>query len=444
MSRAPWQEAEASIVGALMCDPSKVDEVADLVTPDDFADSQLRRLFIGASALARAEPAPSMLTPDLVVTQVHGAGQVMPAAAEADGAVLAGIFDAVATAAYVKEHCRIVRNYSALRRLASVAQQIVADATAAHPDRADEVVERAQDVILTAFQRATAINAQTAREVARIHLDIVKRRIYEPHTERRLSFGLDAIDRLMPGGFRRAGLYLIGADTGGGKTALLSHLVRRAVFATDEGAVHASVEVPNTDIWERHVSAESRLEGGKILTGMLTADDVGDFRAATERIVTAAGERLTMLDDPRCTVARLEREVRRRNRRTSVRVGYVFVDYAQLIRSSGNHRMREEAVREVGDDLLALAGTYGLTVVAAVQFNRASASRTDKSPQIRDIRESDGLAFNSMGVILMHTPEEGSDRLDLYLRKNRMGPTGVATVRYDRARHTFTDAGYGS
>lgn len=433
------RESEAMVLGALMADPRCVDDVADLVTANDFADPVLRRAFASAMALASDERAATMLFPETVAAHMHAQG-VAEAQAETDRAMLAEIFERVATAQNVVQHARLVRNHSMLRRLSDVAQQIREAATGAHPEQADEVVEHAQDVLLTAFERETCSGAMTAKQVAKLHGDAMKRRMEPGNKERRVGFGIRSLDKMLPGGLRRGAVYLIGAGTGGGKTALLCHVVRQSVAGSDEGVVHASLEVPNVDIWERHMAAMMGVDADRLLTGMLSDLEIGRYVRASQQLGSETGDRLVMLDETRLTVPRLEREVRRRNRRSATRVGYVAVDYAQLVRPVGKHRVREEAVREIADDLLALAKTYGLTVLAAVQFNRNQGARADKGPQLSDIRESDGLAFNSTGVVLMHAPDgDDSERRDLCLRKNRGGPTGVASCRYDRAKHTFSD-----
>ena len=97
----------------------------------------------------------------------------------------------------------------------------------------------------------------------------------------------------------------------------------------------------------------------------------------------------------------------------------------------------------------ALCRSHAVPVVAVCQLNRGPEQRTDKKPQVSDLRESGSLEQDADMVILLHRPDafERDDpragEADIIVGKHRNGPTATITVAHQLHLSRFVDMARG-
>ena len=110
----------------------------------------------------------------------------------------------------------------------------------------------------------------------------------------------------------------------------------------------------------------------------------------------------------------------------------VVIDYLQLMSSGKRVESRQQEVSEFSRALKLLAKELEVPVIAISQLNRGAEQRTDKRPQMSDLRESGSIEQDADIVILLHREdayEKESPRAgeaDVIVAKHRNGPTGHA------------------
>ena len=82
-----------------------------------------------------------------------------------------------------------------------------------------------------------------------------------------------------------------------------------------------------------------------------------------------------------------------------------MVDYLQLMTSGKRVESRQQEVAEFSRRLKLLAKELEVPVIAISQLNRGPEQRTDKRPQLSDLRESGSLEQDADMVILVHRPD---------------------------------------
>jgi replicative DNA helicase len=88
-------------------------------------------------------------------------------------------------------------------------------------------------------------------------------------------------------------------------------------------------------------------------------------------------------------------------------------------------------VSEMSRNLKLLAKEFGIPVLVLSQLNRSSEMRSDKRPQVSDLRESGSLEQDADIVVLLHRDdEEKPGEMELIVGKNRNGQTGSASVAF--------------
>jgi replicative DNA helicase len=106
---------------------------------------------------------------------------------------------------------------------------------------------------------------------------------------------------------------------------------------------------------------------------------------------------------------------------------------------------RQQEVAEMSRALKLLAKELEVPVVAISQLNRSPEQRSDKRPQLSDLRESGSIEQDADMEILLHREdayERESPRAgeaDLIVAKHRNGPTATITVAFQGHYSRFVD-----
>lgn len=201
-----------------------------------------------------------------------------------------------------------------------------------------------------------------------------------------------------------------------------------------------SMEMSRSEITMRLLSAEARVPLHHMRSGMMSDDDW----TRLARYMSEAAEAPLFIDDsPNMSMMEIRAKCRRLKQRHDLRL--VIVDYMQLMMSPRRVESRQQEVSELSRSLKLLAKELDVPVIAISQLNRSPEQRTDKKPQLSDLRESGSLEQDSDVVLLLYREdafERESPRAgeaDLILAKHRNGPTQTVTVAFQGHYSRFVD-----
>lgn len=263
-----------------------------------------------------------------------------------------------------------------------------------------------------------------------------------------ISTGLASLDAML-GGLHPADLTILAGRPSMGKTAL----------ATDIGCNVArdglpvgffSLEMSAEQIGARIVSAAAGVPGHKMRQGTMSAAEIGRYMAAGDAVKALP---LFVDDTAALSISALRSRARRMHRQHGIRL--LIVDYLQLCSGGDRRDGRTAEVSEITRGLKALAKELSVPVLALSQLSRAVEQRTDKRPQLSDLRESGSIEQDADAVLFVYRGEyylERSDKrgspdhiasmgqAELIVAKQRHGPTGTALLRFDGALTKFSDA----
>jgi replicative DNA helicase len=226
---------------------------------------------------------------------------------------------------------------------------------------------------------------------------------------------------------------IVAGTPGTGKTTVLADMARCVAIKHGMRAYIGSMEMPHTQIGQRILCAEARVDLNRFRKRLLSQDELARVEQARERIQDC---HLIVDDSTAVPVSRMRARLRQWQAAGELPDLYI-IDYLQIAKAEEKAGMnRTNAVDQLARDMRNLALDFGIIVVAAAQLNRKVSDRPDKVPQLSDLRESSALEQSCtiawlLDRLELREPEtDRAGEMDIYVAKNRMGSTGIVTVAY--------------
>jgi replicative DNA helicase len=119
-------------------------------------------------------------------------------------------------------------------------------------------------------------------------------------------------------------------------------------------------------------------------------------------------------------------------------IDIIIIDYLQLLYSGNKTESRQQEITKICAEVKNLAKSLNIPIVLLSQLNRSCEMRTDKRPQLSDLRESGSIEQDADIVLLLHRPDyyvkrenvkaEDRGKTELIVAKNRQGQTGIVDL----------------
>ncbi|WFE25634.1 replicative DNA helicase [Solwaraspora sp. WMMD791] len=215
---------------------------------------------------------------------------------------------------------------------------------------------------------------------------------------------------------------------------------RNAAIRAGCAAAIFSLEMSKVEIVMRLLSAEAKVPLHVLRSGQLSDDD---WTKLARRMGEISEAPLFVDDTPNMNLMEIRAKARRLRQRHDLKM--IVVDYLQLMTSPKRTESRQQEVADLSRGLKLLAKEVECPVIAVSQLNRGPEQRTDKRPQLSDLRESGSIEQDADVVILLHrddyydkeSPRAGE--ADFIVAKHRNGPTDTVTVAAQLHLSRFVD-----
>lgn len=359
------------------------------------------------------------------------------------------------TSAFIEEYINLVREKSILRQMVSAAQSIERIALEEPPD-----VLAALDQAQAQFFSISQENQQGAGVTIKDLITGLKAESKMPYLkelqEKQQKFqekgpgesGITGIpthfidlDKML-NGFNNSNFMILAARPAMGKSAILNNMAENICFKNKIPVAIFSLEMSATQILHRLISSQAEVESEKITTGSLTGSEY-------QRVVAAVNmmQKHTIIIDDQPGLKITDIRARARRLKEAYNIGFIVIDYLQLISGSSNNRSmenRQVEISEISRTLKTLARELNIPILCAAQLSRKVEERQGHRPMLSDLRESGSLEQDA-DVVMMLFRRDYYDKYDkpglaeLIVAKNRHGGVGDVQLAFRKEIGQFNN-----
>ncbi|MCL2455433.1 MAG: replicative DNA helicase [Micrococcales bacterium] len=383
--RTPPQDldAERSVLGGMMISKDAIADVVEQLRGHDFYRPAHEVVYDAIIDLyGRGEPADAVTVADELTKR----GEL----ARVGGApYLHTLIATVPTAANAGYYARIVRERAVLRRLVEAGTRIVQLGYGTDGGDVDDLVNTAQAEVYAVTERRASEDYLPLSQIITETVDEIEAVSGRGGGMHGVPTGFADLDHLT-NGLHPGQMIVLAARPAIGKSTLGIDIARSAAIKNGQTAVVFSLEMSRSEITMRLLAAESRVHLQRLRTGQMADDDWQKVAATMGRISEAP---LFIDDSPNMSLMEIRAKCRRLKQRHDLKL--VVIDYLQLMTSGKRVESRQQEVSEFSRALKLLAKELEVPLIAISQLNRGPEQRTDKKPQMSDLRESGCLVADT-------------------------------------------------
>ncbi|MCE8005328.1 replicative DNA helicase [Billgrantia ethanolica] len=423
-------EAEQSLLGALMLDNSKWDDVADRMTSAMFYRPTHGMVYQAMQRLSAQGVPLDVVTISEALEEQHQLERV------GGLAYLAEIARHTASTANVEAYANIIRDRYQLRRLSNTCTELNRQALNPEGRAAETIIEEAERELFRIVEdrphELSSVNDMLSKAI-----DVIDAACQAKGGITGVPSGYADLDD-MTAGWQPGDLIVIAGRPAMGKTTMGLCLVENALFSAAtaaQGPVFVfSLEMPQEQLMLRLLASAGRVSMQKMRKGELEEEDWPKLSAAAARIKGLDG-RLFIDDESGISASALKARARRMARRYG-QPSLILIDYLQLLHESGSENRNLE-IAEISRILKELAKELRVPVIVLSQLNRSLETRTNKRPIMADLRDSGAVEQDADVVGFVYRDEvyhpdnpENHGLAELIIGKQRQGPIGTVHLTF--------------
>lgn len=425
-------EAEQSVLGGLLLDPNKLDDVLEICQPEDFYNVDNRNIFKAIVDVAGTGKTADVIT----VSEVMHEADTLD---EAGGlGYLVEIANNTPSAANVKAYAQIVADRAMERRITEAGQRI-AELGDSDGMAVDDKLDALHGELAGLERKDTTKEVQPLASLLKARLQVMDLKHHGKYPEG-IRTGFTEFDKriqwLNPGD-----MWVLGGRPGSGKTAMALNVATN-VANTGREVLIFSIEMPAEQITDRMIAALSGVDNKRIRSGQLQEDDWHKLSAG---VIKLKQMKIEIVDTGGIDIARVKAICRSKARQGNL--GLIVIDYLQLV----TDRTKKNTIDVVGSasiQIKQIAKACKCPVIALAQLNRKCEERKDKRPMLSDLRETGQIEQDADIVSFMYRDEyyyEDSPNkgfAEIITAKMREGETGKDIIGSQMQYSRFTNVDF--
>jgi replicative DNA helicase len=330
-----------------------------------------------------------------------------------------------------------VREQSLLREIIRTATGAVEDCYG-YTGGIDEFVDQIEQKIFSVTQNRVSESAKPMKDPTREAMNVITKMMMKKGELTGISSGFKDLDALM-WGFQRTEMIVLAARPSMGKTSLALNFAEAAALPkkgqTAAAVLIFSLEMGASQLALRMLCSRARVNMKLLRDGLLSRN--GDEQNRLVEVADEFTKAPIFIDDSSAiSIMQLRAKARRIHARHPL--GFIVVDYLQLLSPTDPRVPREQQVAEASRGLKALAKELNVPVLVLSQLNRSS-EKDNRTPRLSDLRESGSIEQDADVVLMLARPRDAdekfqvaADSAELIVAKQRNGPVGELKLTFLR------------
>ena len=427
-------DAEKAVLASMLLDAEIIPHALDRLMPEHFSERRHATIFTALNSLVDSGRSTDLVS---LTEALKSSGKLDSVGG---ASYLSELLGSVATSAHVRDHISIVVDRFVKRRVRSECARIAeyADSGASAAELVDAAQQRMFDVwsergtpdIVSVYDTMKPLY-EHIQTLSKGGADLIG-----------VTSGYKGIDKLLAG-FQPGDLVVLAARPSMGKTALaLNMAVHAAKLGTS--VLFFSLEMTKEQLGIRLLAQEAGIDSSRLRVGGVYEGEWASFNNA---VATVSELPLSIVDGNATRPSTIRSLTRRAVARENV--GLVVIDYVQQL--SPDSRKEQSKNDEVGCITIALkqmAKSLKLPVILLAQLNRRLEYRENKRPNLSDLRDSGRIEEDADVVMFVYREgwykhhagkvDDTDGKAEISIAKNRNGPCGIVSLKFDGPTTTFT------
>ena len=432
------ERAERSVLGAMLLNSGVVIDIVDRLRAEDFyfpAHQTIYRAIVDLYSDA------SEIDVLIVAGRLDRHNQLE----HVGGApYLHTLISEVPTAANALYYANIVEEKSILRQLVGAGTHVAQLGYEGEEGmEVEALVDIAQQEVFAITRNNRGQDYRSLSELLKPTIDELTQIAAGGALEQGVPTGFIDLDNLT-NGLHAGQMVIIAARPGVGKSTLAMDFMRSCSIHHGKTSVIFSLEMSASEIIMRLLSAETEIKLSSMRSGQM---EERDWEKLTKRLTEIQDAPLFIDDSPNLTMMEIRTKARAIKQQHGLDL--IVLDYLQLMSSGKKVESRQQEVSEFSRHLKLLAKELEVPVIAISQLNRGPEARTDKKPQLADLRESGSLEQDADMVFLLYRPDsqdrddERAGEADIIVAKHRGGPIDTIPVAHQLHYSRFVNMAHG-
>lgn len=425
-------DAEKTLLACVFLDSQIFDQISVEIGPEHFYRKPHSEIF---KAMAGLDGEGKPITHVTVIGRMREDGTL----GDVGGAAyIAEITDFQTTTVNLGYFIDRVKDLAVLRELSRTAQKIAANALRPGAS-ASKAVEEAEASIYAIGQNAASDSElKTSKAITANVLEQLSAAMADRSKLTGLSTGFSKLDGWLCG-LQKSDLVILAARPSMGKSAFALNICENVAVKNRVPTLFISVEMGAEQPVQRILASLAGVALNRIRTGNVGEDELNRIANAAGTISSAP---LFVDDKGTTTVQQIRSKARRAKAQHGIEL--IVIDYLQLITAGDRRTNRTEDVSEMSRGLKLLARDLNVPIICLSQLNRSVELRTDKRPQLSDLRESGSIEQDADVVLFLKRHDyydSGAVKgeTEVIIAKHRNGQVGAFDMMFEADKTKFRD-----
>ncbi len=427
------QQAEKSVLGAILIDSSALNLVAEFVKANYFYYPQHQKIYDAMISLFEKQQPIDIIT---LKNELQSSGELKNCGGTE---YLSELINTVPTSAYIEQYGQIVKDRFTKRKIIEVSSRAV---ERAFEDTGDikSLLDITESEIFALAQEQQHKDFIPLREILTKSFERLEELMKNGDSMRGVPSGFRDLDKMLAG-MQKSNLIVLAARPGVGKTTFAMNIAMNVALNHKMPVGFFSLEMSKEELVDRILVGKADIDAWRLKTGKLTDEDNKSLIEAMGELAEAP---IYIDDTPGISI--LEMRTKARKLKAEKDLQLLVVDYLQLADAGRKFDSRVNEVSFISLGLKNLARELQIPVIALSQLSRSVEQRGTKKPQLSDLRESGAIEQDADVVMFIYKEDENNELMDgtkqlvkLFIAKHRNGSTGEIDLMFRGDRVKFYD-----